>query len=401
MKIAIISDWFSEKMGYAENCLPKALASLGHEVHLITSNCQTYFNSPIYKETYEPFIGPGIVACESRELDGYILHRLPYGQWRGRLRIQGLRDKLAHLRPEIVQTFDVISLTTLEAAISKPSVGYKLFLESHLHASVFSLALSKGSLRDRIYWLLYSKTFGWLVNIHAEKCYSISPDAAEIVVRFFGIESRKVAVIPLGVDTALFGPPNTDVAQKVRNQLRESLGFSPNDVVCVYTGRFSEDKNPLCLANAIGKLVVEGSAFRGLFIGNGLAEDVAAIKNTPGCVVQLFVPSCDLPPYYWAADIGVWPKQESTSQLDAAACGLPLILSNRIRVLERVEESGLLYEEDNPDDLAKQIRRLSSPSIRKKMGENGSRKVRDQFSWVNIAQQRLQDFESAMQVSNK
>lgn len=36
MQIAIVSDWFSEKMGYAENFLPKAMASLGHEVHLVT-----------------------------------------------------------------------------------------------------------------------------------------------------------------------------------------------------------------------------------------------------------------------------------------------------------------------------------------------------------------------------
>jgi glycosyltransferase involved in cell wall biosynthesis len=401
MKIAIISDWFSEKMGYAENCLPKALASLGHEVHLITSNCQTYFNSPTYNETYEPFIGPGIVPCESRNLDGYSLHRLPYGQWRGRLRIRGLRNKLATLCPQIVQTFDVTSLSTLETALSKASVGYKLFLESHTHASVFPPALGNGSLRDSIYWLLYSKTFGKLLSALIEKCYPISPDAAEIVVRFFGIESRKVEVVPLGVDTDLFRPPNTGPAQQTRIQLRRSLGFAPNEVVCVYTGRFSKDKNPFCLAEAIGKLVAEGGAFRGLFVGNGLAEDVAAIRKLPGCIVNPFVPTSDLPPYYWAADIGIWPKQESTSQLDAAACGLPLILSNQIKVLERVNGNGLLYIEDNPDDLAQQIMRLSSPYIRKRMGVNGSKKVRKQFSWVKIAQQRLQNYETALQVKNK
>jgi len=148
-------------------------------------------------------------------------------------------------------------------------------------------------------------------------------------------------------------------------------------------------------------LVAEGKAFRGLFVGSGTAKDVAAISHTPGCVVQPFVPTIDLPPYYWAADVGVWPKQESTSQLDAAACGLPLILSNQIKVLERVDESGLLFEEDNPYDLAQQIIRLSSPETRKRMGENGSQKVRSQISWVKIAQQRLQSFELALQVRNK
>jgi glycosyltransferase involved in cell wall biosynthesis len=397
MKIAIIADWFSEKMGYAENCLPKALASLGHETHLITSNVQTYFNSPTYKETYEPFIGPGIVACESRKLDGYTLHRLSYGQWRGRLRIRGLRQKLIELCPQIVQTFDVTSLTTLEAALCKLSVGYELFLESHLHASVFPPALGRGSLRDRIYWTLYANTFGRFVSRLTKKCYPISTDAAEIVIRFFGIDSGKVDVVPLGVDTDLFCPPDTDTAQQTRKQLRQSLGFAPNEVVCVYTGRFSKDKNPLCLAHAIGKLVAEGGAVRGLFVGNGPAEDVAAIRRTPGCVVQPFVPTSDLPPYYWAADIGVWPKQESTSQLDAAACGLPLILSNKVKVIERVEGNGLLYEQDNPADLARRIRQLADPEVRHPMGQLGVRKVHERFSWLEIARQRLQDYEAAWQ----
>src|SRR5512141_1345098 len=98
MRIVLISDWFAEKMGYAENCLPRALAALGHEVHLITSNAQPYFDKPLYEKTYEPFIGPGIVAVGKKETDGYTLHRLPYGRVMGRLRIQGLIGFLRTLR---------------------------------------------------------------------------------------------------------------------------------------------------------------------------------------------------------------------------------------------------------------------------------------------------------------
>jgi glycosyltransferase involved in cell wall biosynthesis len=167
--------------------------------------------------------------------------------------------------------------------------------------------------------------------------------------------------------------------------------------VCIYTGRFSKDKNPLCLAKAITQLTTEGWPFRGLFVGNGPAADVEAIRACRGCVIQPFVPTCELPPYYWAADIGVWPKQESTSQLDAAACGLPLILSNKIKVVERVEGNGLLYEQDNPADLARQIRQLTDPDTRRRMGGLGVRKVQKQFNWLNIARQRLQDYEAACQ----
>ena len=51
MKIVIVADWFSENMGYAENCLPKALAELGHDIHVVTSTAQVYFNTKFYKNS--------------------------------------------------------------------------------------------------------------------------------------------------------------------------------------------------------------------------------------------------------------------------------------------------------------------------------------------------------------
>ena len=60
MKIAVITSWFSESMGYSENFFPKALAALGHDVHVISSTAQVYFNSPMYEKTYRKHLGPAI-----------------------------------------------------------------------------------------------------------------------------------------------------------------------------------------------------------------------------------------------------------------------------------------------------------------------------------------------------
>jgi len=388
MRIVFITDWFAEKMGYAENCLPKAMASLGHEVHVITSNVQPYFNSPVYKETYEPFIGPGIVACGVKEIDGYTLHRLPHIMWKGNLRIRGLLAKLRASRPQIVQTFDVLSQTTFEAALGKLLLGYKLFLESHVHASVFPLATGRVGATT-------VDAKGRVVSLLSEKCYPISADAADIAIRFFGVQPNKVSVCSLGVDTELFRSPTDASSQQVRVELRHRLGFAESDVVCVYTGRFSEDKDPLCLAQAISILVGQDMPFRGLFVGWG--PQAEAIQGCQGCVVHPFVPFRDLVQLYWAADIGVWPRQESTSQLDAAACGLPIVLSNRIKVTERVDGNGLTYEEGDPHDLARQVSTLCDPQVRCRMGEHGAKKMREHFSWRHIAEDRTRDYERAWQ----
>ncbi len=78
MKIVILSNWFSERMGYIENCLPKALAKQGHEVHVISSTAQVYYNSPDYKNVYEPFLGKNIQEVGVKQVDGYTLHRIPF-----------------------------------------------------------------------------------------------------------------------------------------------------------------------------------------------------------------------------------------------------------------------------------------------------------------------------------
>ena len=394
MRIAVISDWFAEQTGYAENCLPKALASLGHEVHLLTSNVQPYFNSPAYAQTYERFLGPPIVECVTKDLDGYTLHRLPYKSWRGRLHIQGLLQTLVRLRPDVVQTFDIHTPSTYLSILGSFPAGYKVFLEAHTHASVFESDAGSRRWKRRVSLWIYRNIVGSLVSHRSEKCYPISPDAADIAVRHFGIQRSKIEVVSLGVDTNVFRPPATQAELEQRSALRSALGFADDDVVCVYSGRFSDDKNPLCLARAIDRLVAGGFRYRGLFVGNGPQEKM--IRACAGCVVHDFVPFKELPRFYHAAEIGVWPRQESTSQLDAAACGLPVILSHTITVRERVEGNGLLYEEDNEADLASRLRELHDPVTRRRLGNHGAAKVRNKFSWDVVARKRIEDFRTAL-----
>jgi hypothetical protein len=77
LKIALIVKWHSEKVGYAPNCLSRALADQGHEVHIFTTKYQTYFSHPNYKEIYQKYLGPNILS-EGEFMDGDVhVHRLP------------------------------------------------------------------------------------------------------------------------------------------------------------------------------------------------------------------------------------------------------------------------------------------------------------------------------------
>jgi glycosyltransferase involved in cell wall biosynthesis len=198
------------------------------------------------------------------------------------------------------------------------------------------------------------------------------------------------------VDTDLFKPVQDDETLALRNLIRDELGVTKNEVLCIYSGRFSIDKNPHCLAKAIDRLQSENLPFKGIFVGNGAQRDIDFIKSMRGCMIQPFVPVKDLPKYYRAADIGVWPREESTSQLDGAVCGLPLVLSNKIRVFERVEGNGLLYEEGDHIDLARKLAELQNPELRKKMSAHGIQKIKRNFSWDVIAEKRITDYTAVL-----
>lgn len=394
MKIALITSWYSEGMGYAENMLPKTFAELGHEVHLISANVQVYFNSPDYEKTYQKLLGPAIVAPETKIIDGYTLHRLNHSFSSNKIHLLNIEECLKSIDPDIIQTFELDEPATTAAAAFSKQNGKKLFTESHMHKSVFYKSRGK-RIKGILKKVLPKEKHLKLINQQTKICYPIAEDVAELAVNYFGIDSKKIKIQSLGVDTALFRLPIGD-EQNSRDELRKELGLSKEDIVCIYTGRFAKDKDPHTLALAIEFLSETNSNIKGLFVGNGTPEDIDFIKTKKNCVVKNFVKVSELNKYYWLADIGVWPRQESTSQLDAAACGLPLILSNQIHVKERVEGNGYLYEEGDFKDLAKKIMSLFDKNIRTSFGLIGNNKVMEKYSWKAIAQERIDDYKKAI-----
>lgn len=396
MRIAIVTQWFSERMGYAENCLSKSLATLGHEVHVVTSTAQVYFSAPYYRTVYEPYLGPPILSPGTKALDGFMVHRLPLQQWHNRFRLVGLLSTLRGLQPDIVQTFHATGLTTYVAALGRLICGHRLFTGNHDVRSVFAparLTVTPG-LATRAGWLVGMSLPGRVVNWLTEKCYAVTPDAVDIATRFYGVSQSKVELSPLGVDTTLFYPPRDTASCEKRQALRHDLGFAESDVVCIYTGRFTSIKNPGCLAAAIRALQGQRRSFRGLFVGHGPQAEM--LMTSPGCVVRPFMPYHELPDYYRAADIGVWPMEESTSMLDAAACGLPLITNGQLQALDHLAGGWLPYQAGDPADMQTALLALQDGKERQRMGQVGAEVIRRLYSWDSIAKRRLDDYQAAL-----
>lgn len=385
MKIVILSDWYSEKMGYAENHLPSALGALGHEVHLVTTDLQVYATSPDYDTVYGRHLGPRQVVTGRIHHKNYTLHRNPHAI-RGGIEILNLAETLRAIRPDVVYCFEILTPTTMQAVQYQRELGYRIFCESRLHLSVYS---PPRTIRQRI--RNFSVVIrGRRLSSHVRKFYPIAPDVLQVITRYCGIPRGKCKLASLAVDTDSFHPATDPTAVAA---FRQSLNYKETDIVCLYTGRFTASKGPEILSGAIRWLQENGhTEFKGLFVGQG--DDVAqhSIASTAGCHVHPFVETRELPLFYQAFDIGVWPLQESTSQLDAAACGMPIIINEKVQDTERIKGNGLQYKAPDSLDLARQILKLQSGDQRRQMGIIGSKKVADKFSWMATALDREIDF---------
>jgi glycosyltransferase involved in cell wall biosynthesis len=292
---------------------------------------------------------------------------------------------------------------------------FKIFTANHngFHA-LFPTEASKKAFtwRKRLLWRLLFTTTGRFISWFTKKCFAVTTDAAEIAWNWYGVQKHKIKVTPLGVDTTQFYPD-----ENRRLKMRSTLGFKENDIVCIHTGKLTDFKNPLLLANAIKVLNEKYKLpFKGLFIGEG--EQAAALQEQPYCLLLPYQKHVDLPDYYRAADIAVWHLSVTNSFFDAVASGLPLVCGDDVDTYAAIGTpvEKQLFDAYRPrivsrfcktndlEDLIFQIKSLVcpnnadnfTPSVLQALSEEGLKEIQAYCSWEAIAKERLKDYEDIL-----
>lgn len=393
MRVVFVSGFYSHGMGYTENALPRALAARGHDVHVVTSDLNVYADTANYALTYEAFLGPARQTAGVSTDGAVTVHRLGHRTIGGYISLPGLAGVMDKLSPDVVHVTEIASLQAFKLAALHALKRWPLFAETHQHLSVikpYMLDPNGNKLKRAVYRLTRTLPTA-LASLAVEKCYAIAPDCVEVARRFYGVASHKLKLQNLGTDTVLFHPIASAAAKAA---LRQPLGLPADEPVFIYTGRFSAEKNPLLLAKAVAQLRSAGVLVRGFFVGAG--EQHAAIAAKSGCHCVPFVKHDLLAEYYRLSDVAVWPTQESMSMLDAAASGLPLIVSADIGDPGRVAGSGETYQPNSVDSMTQSMRRLLDPARRATYGAAGRSKMIENYSWDNIARAVENDYLEAL-----
>jgi D-inositol-3-phosphate glycosyltransferase len=202
------------------------------------------------------------------------------------------------------------------------------------------------------------------------------------LIAHYEADPAKIAVIPCGVDTALFAPGDAEAARK-------SLGLGGGPLL-LYVGRIAPIKGLETLLDALGCLRGAGHPARLVIVGGETDErrdghETAlrrrAMRQGLGDAVT-FVgaqPQQRLRDYYVAADITVLPSYyESFGMvaLEAMACGSAVIASRvgGLQTTVRDGVTGLLVSEGDPCALAETIARvLDDSALRWRLGREGVR----------------------------
>lgn len=233
---------------------------------------------------------------------------------------------------------------------------------------------------------LTAPLFPWL----ASRFILPSSYLREWVVSHRAMPRSRTSVLYNPIDVRRFRPD-----PEARAELRGRLGFSPNDVVIGFAGRFERQKGVFTLADALEGVLARSPAARALWVGHGEVEQELEARLTRSTRASRHVRlpwTDDLVSCFAAMDVLAFPslRRESFGRVsaEAQACALPVVASRVGGIPETIVDgtSGLLVP---PADVAALEAALTGlvedVALRRRMGEAGRLQAVERFSLPHIA----------------
>jgi glycosyltransferase involved in cell wall biosynthesis len=157
--------------------------------------------------------------------------------------------------------------------------------------------------RKALYWLAYRGV--------AHAFYIGALNREHLLVH--GLAPEKMSFAPYASPLAF--PADSAAKLKLRDETRSRLGFSPDEVVILFSGKLIDKKNPMLILTALAQLPADVAArIRVVYVGSGELEPSLreAAGKFPGQVhFAGFVNQSELPSYYLAADILILPSRRA------------------------------------------------------------------------------------------
>ncbi len=390
MKIAHVTNYVVPGYGYEELQLAMAQKRLGHDVAILTSNylhpqgaaygvLRARFPHRKVAPGEEDHDGVRVIRLESVELPGT------------RMWMRGLPQRIRELSPDVVHCHNLLQVQTVRLAAAK-ALGRqpaRFVVDDHMHASVV-----RRTLVGRTFYALHRTVVQPLLAREVDRFCAISDDTRTYLRDECGVRAD-IELRPLGVDVDLFKR-----SDELRRTWRERLGLGDKDFVAVYAGKIIELKGPHVLVGAALRLLAAGHEAKFVLVGDSdpayvedIQRQIRAAGREDAFRFHASLPHSELPGVYAAADVAVWPRQESMAVFEAMSTSVPVVVSSRSGYSKLVAAgAGLTFEHDDADSLAEVLRTMFDPARRAALGAAGRALVERDYSWRRSAERYLETY---------
>jgi len=395
MNIVILTSYFQPKLGYADFFLAKELKKTGHKVTVVTSNY--YFPFPDYKNSVLKILGKRKRESGVFTERGIKVYRIPFlFQTRNGTAaiLMGLGRVILKIRPDVILVENVFSPLAAQIAYYKDSLKFKVFYDNH--ASTFNTKL-RDSLSKKMYMFVFSKVLIPYIKSKADGYIAVGSSERYLFCKEYFLNAKDVKLLPLGADTRMFQPN-----KEMRYNLRQILKIKKKEVLLVYAGKITFNKDIHILLEALNIISEKSNNCKLLLLGGGnkeymdyLNKYVKKYSLESKVIWKGMISNKELPKYYNASDIGVWPGNLSNAIIEAMSCGLPIILPQKISKMQTSfhllkNNNGIGFIRGNSRNLANKVLKLLSYKEKlNNMGNNSRKLVIEEYSWVNITKKLL------------
>jgi glycosyltransferase involved in cell wall biosynthesis len=251
----------------------------------------------------------------------------------------------------------------------------------------------------------YAKGMMFLAAHSAKKIITVSQFSKKDIVEILKVSATKVEVIYNGVAgryrPGTFSFNSVEKKAKIQEFLNR---FGITGPYLLYVGNFMAHKNLKTLLEAYDLLKnYSGFHHQLVLVGDKkksrLENFITARQWEKEVILTGFVPWEELPIFYGGANVFVFPSLYEgfgLPVLEAMACGVPVVASNRSSLPEIVGEAGILVNPESPQEIARAIWRvLSDSGLRAQLIHRGLDQAR-RFSWEETAQKTLAVYQSIL-----
>ena len=234
----------------------------------------------------------------------------------------------------------------------------------------------------------------------AAQIITISESSKRDTVRLLQKNPEQIQVVPPGVEPEFFRAVNADEIEQFRR-----TKHLPEQFV-LFLGTREPRKNLDTLIRAFVQAKRRANFPHYLVIAGGrgwLDQEIERTINELQVADQIlfpgFVPHDELPLWFRAADLFVYPSQYEgfgMPALEALACGTPVITSNVSSLPEAVGDAARLVNPRATEELADAIfEMLTDDALRHEYARRGPEHARA-FTWTRAAQQTADTYRRAL-----